>query len=389
MTQIVIQTQALEKTFYSGFFGNLPALRTLQIGGLQKRVHAVKGINLQVHAGEVFAFLGPNGAGKSTTLKMLTGLIKPTQGEGFLLGHPLGDPKSRQGLGYLPENPVFYEELTPLELMVLSGATLGLNKRESRQQGGILLERLSLSHALDRPLRKLSKGMHQRVGIAQALLNHPQLLILDEPFSGLDPIGRQEVRDVLLDYQKQGTALFFSSHILADVEALCDRFALIDQGLLVHQGRIDDLEAETTHIQSIIEVNAFLGEEMGDPSLGENQMNDLSHDQSQRESSFPSIHTVHSLLEKYTQAFMTQWESQTQFKSPPPELHFQAMGSSKSRFKVKLPLEAQSLFLDLLRTHSLSLVHLSRVRPSLEEIFIQRTRLSTPSPSITESTSST
>jgi ABC-2 type transport system ATP-binding protein len=217
---------------------------------LHRRVEAVKGISFDVYENEIFGFLGPNGAGKTTTLKMLLGLIFPTRGTATLFGKPATDPTARERLGFLPENPYLYQYLTGSELMDLCGRLVGLDSITRRKRADELIERVGLGHAADRPVRKYSKGMMQRLGLAQALLGEPSLLILDEPMTGLDPIGRKEVRDLMLEERKKGCTLLFSSHILSDVEMLCDRVAIIHRGEMSAYGKLSDLlRADVRHVE--------------------------------------------------------------------------------------------------------------------------------------------
>ena len=236
-----VLVQSLSKTFYTGFFGPIPGLRAMPLGPLHRVVNAVEDVSFSIAPGQIFALLGANGAGKSTTMKMLMGLIRPTGGTASIFGVKISLSEARRKVGYLPENPSFYDELTPTEIMRLFCAMNGVPRRDVKAHSSELLERVGIGYAADRPLRKLSKGMHQRVGIAQALIGKPQLLVLDEPFSGLDPVGRREIREVLFEERSRGATLLFSSHILPDVEALCDRFLLLDQGRVSHQGKLDDL----------------------------------------------------------------------------------------------------------------------------------------------------
>lgn len=224
---LVVQTEQLSKIFRVGFWG--------------KRVTAVEGLNLEVRRGEVFGFLGPNGAGKTTTLKMLMGLIYPTSGQAWLFGQDLGDPQTKARLGFLPESPYFYDYLTSREFLGFYGHLFGLWGAVLDKRIDELLELVGMMHAKDLQLRKFSKGMLQRVGIAQALINDPELVVLDEPMSGLDPIGRKEVRDLILRLKESGKTVLFSSHILHDAEVLCDRVAMILKGRLVACGRVTDL----------------------------------------------------------------------------------------------------------------------------------------------------
>lgn len=217
-----------------------------QVGFLKKRtLRALDGLSLEVRRGEIFGFLGPNGAGKTTTLKILMQLIFPTNGSAKILEQPLDDAATRALVGYLPENPYFYDYLTGQELLEYSAALFNIPKPLARMRAGELLERVGLeSERSNRQLRKYSKGMLQRIGIAQALINDPEIIFMDEPMSGLDPIGRREVRDLMLSLRKQNKTIFFSSHILSDVEVLCDRAAILMNGKLVNHGTLDELTGE-------------------------------------------------------------------------------------------------------------------------------------------------
>lgn len=215
--------------------------KTYRIGFFRKRVDAVRGISFQVDRGEIFGFIGPNGAGKTSTIKSILRLIFPTKGSIRLFGHPNSDYRARLRLGYLPENPYIYQYLKPIEFLELCGRLTEMKAARRRARSRELIERMGLEHAVDRPIGKFSKGMLQRLGLAQALLHEPELLVLDEPFSGLDPIGRKDVRDVLLEHRNQGKTLLFTSHTLSDVEMLCDRVAIVRQGKISAYGTLDAL----------------------------------------------------------------------------------------------------------------------------------------------------
>lgn len=221
-----------------------------RIGFMRKRVRVLSELSLKVHEGEIFGYLGPNGAGKTTTLKILMGLAQPTAGEARLLGQPLDDVRAKQQIGFLPEQPYFYEYLTGRELLNFYGQLVGLQLSERKERTGTLARQLQIESALDLPLRKYSKGMLQRIGLVQALLNDPKLLLLDEPMSGLDPIGRRDVRDLLLRLKEQGKTIFFSSHVIPDVEMVCDRVGILVSGRLVAKGPLDEmLEARIASIE--------------------------------------------------------------------------------------------------------------------------------------------
>ena len=221
-----------------------------RIGFWRKTVRVVSGLNLTVRRGEVFGYLGPNGAGKTTTLKLLTGLVRPTSGEARVLGQPLGDVRTKQQVGFLPEQPYFYEYLTGRELLNFYGQLVGLTQPDRKERIEKLARQLQIDSRLDLPLRKYSKGMLQRLGLAQALINDPELVLLDEPMSGLDPVGRREVRDLLLGLKEKGKTVFFSSHVIPDVEMLCDRVGILVGGRLVAEGPLEEmLEAKVSSIE--------------------------------------------------------------------------------------------------------------------------------------------
>jgi ABC-2 type transport system ATP-binding protein len=215
--------------------------KTFHIGLLRKKVEAVRGVSFEVSQGEVFGLLGPNGAGKTTTIKTVLRLIFPDRGTIRIFGEPTTNRETMRRVGYMPENPYVYQYLKPLEFLDLCGRLMGLSSTERRKRSIELLERLSLTDALDRPIGRFSKGMTQRVGIAQALLHGPDLLVLDEPMSGLDPVGRKEMRDLLVEQKKAGRTLLFTSHILSDVEMLCDRVVIVNRGKVTASGTLDTL----------------------------------------------------------------------------------------------------------------------------------------------------
>jgi ABC-2 type transport system ATP-binding protein len=238
--------------------------KTYRIGFFRKRVDAVRGISFQVNRGEIFGFIGPNGAGKTSTIKSILRLIFPTKGSIRLFGLPNSDCRARLRLGYLPENPYIYQYLKPIEFLELCGRLAEMKAARRRARSQELIERMNLAHAVDRPIGRFSKGMLQRLGLAQALLHEPELLVLDEPFSGLDPIGRKDVRDVLLEHRNQGNTLLFTSHTLSDVEMLCDRVAIVKQGKLSAYGTLDALlePAERRVEVELSEVSPTLREQL-------------------------------------------------------------------------------------------------------------------------------
>ena len=206
-----------------------------------RQVVALGGLDLQVGQGEVFGFLGPNGAGKSTTIKTLVGLIRASNGTAKLFGGPVTDPDCRRRVGYLPENPSFYDFLTAREYLVMVGRTFGMSMGAIRNESDRVLDLFDMRHAERRPIRGYSKGMIQRLGLAQTLLHDPDLYILDEPMSGLDPLGRALVKRIMGDLKRRGKTVFFSTHVTADVEAVCDRVAVIVDGKLRAMDVVQDL----------------------------------------------------------------------------------------------------------------------------------------------------
>lgn len=236
----------------------MPAIEILgiekiyQVGFWRKRPkRALSPLHLSVEEGEIFGFLGPNGAGKTTTLKILMSLVFPTAGTARILGMPLDDPRMKAQIGFLPEQPYFYDYLTGRELLEYYGQLSGVPAKERSRRVAEVLDQVGLKDAADLQLRKFSKGMLQRIGIAQAILHDPKLLFLDEPMSGLDPMGRREVRDLMEDLKRKGKTIFFSTHILSDAEALCDRVGVIHLGKLRDVGTVAAL---TSSVQGKIEL---------------------------------------------------------------------------------------------------------------------------------------
>ena len=223
----VIELQGLRKAFH----GHL---------GIGRKV-AVEGLDLSVRPGEIFGLLGPNGAGKTTTLKMMLALLRPDAGQVRIFGRPPADVAARRRLGFLPENPYFYDYLTAVEFLDFYGRLHGFKGAERKRRVEAVIARVGLAGSEGTPLRKFSKGMIQRLGLAQAIQHDPELVILDEPMSGLDPIGRREVRDLILAHRAAGRTIFFSSHILQDAEMMCDRVAIVFKGKLRAIGKLDDL----------------------------------------------------------------------------------------------------------------------------------------------------
>ncbi|MDZ7964888.1 MAG: ABC transporter ATP-binding protein [Nostoc sp. DedSLP03] len=226
----VVLTSELRKVYRTGFW-------------LNQKVVSLKNCSLTVYKGETFGLLGPNGAGKTTLLKLLLGIIHPTSGRGSLLGNPIGDRSVKQHIGYLPENPYLYDYLTGWEFLQLAAGLFQIPQSVQRQRIPQLLELVGLSQADARKklLRRYSKGMLQRVGMAQALINEPDLVFLDEPMSGLDPVGRYQMREIILALKAAGKTIFFNSHVLSEVEQICDRIAILAQGELICSGSLNEL----------------------------------------------------------------------------------------------------------------------------------------------------
>ncbi|HEX4386941.1 MAG TPA: ABC transporter ATP-binding protein [Myxococcales bacterium] len=211
-------------------------------------------LSFEVRRGEIFGLLGPNGAGKTTTLKMLLGFVKPSSGSAYIGDARAGTLEARRNLGYLPENPALYEFLRGDEYLVFAGRLAGLSRADARAQAKDLLEKVGLAGRADRPVRRFSKGMVQRLGLAQCLLGDPRTVVLDEPMSGLDPIGRKDVRDLILKLREEGRTVLFSTHILSDVEAICDRVGIIVDGRLTDCGALADLvEPGARAVELIVE----------------------------------------------------------------------------------------------------------------------------------------
>lgn len=217
--------------------------------GLKVKKLAVDNLNLEIKEGEVFGFLGPNGAGKSTVIKMLLDFIRPDSGNVTIKDRPVNEPMARKYIGYLPENPFFYDHLTAEEILKFGGKAANMEKGTLEERIDQLLTRLKLSHVKKQPIRTYSKGMVQRIGLALALIHDPEICILDEPMSGLDPLGRRLVADLILDMRKMGKTVFFSSHILSDIESLCDRIGILNDGKLLFCGPLQDFVEESKGLE--------------------------------------------------------------------------------------------------------------------------------------------
>jgi ABC-2 type transport system ATP-binding protein len=230
MSDEIVRTRGLAKT-YTDFWG-------------RPRVTALEGLDLTIARGEVFGLLGPNGSGKTTTIKLLLGLLRATRGDAFVLGRDPGDLAVRRQVGYLPEETYLWRFLSADETMAFVGGLFDLPRDEIRRRSDALLAQVGLGHARHRRLGEYSKGMARRLGLAQALINDPELVVLDEPTSGLDPVGSAEVKDLILGLKKAGKTVLLSSHLLADVEDVCDRIAILHRGRLAEQGRVSELLAD-------------------------------------------------------------------------------------------------------------------------------------------------
>ena len=241
---VAIEIENLTKDYEVGFWR-------------KRKVRALDGLSLTVEHGQVFGFLGANGAGKTTTLKLLMGLIYPTGGQARILGRDIGDTSMHARIGYLPENPYFYDYLTAREFLNYCAQLFGQDSSARSRRTEEILAHVNLEEkSWDRQLRKFSKGMLQRVGLAQALVNDPQIVFLDEPMSGLDPVGRREVRDLIASLRTQGKTVFMCSHILSDIEVLCDNVAILKGGRLAHAGSLNELRARESALIEVIVTGA-------------------------------------------------------------------------------------------------------------------------------------
>lgn len=238
---LAIETRKLSKTYRLGFLMN-------------KQVRALQDLDLRIAPGQVYGLLGPNGAGKSTTIKILMNLVQASQGEALIFGKRPGEKGARRNVGFLPENPAPYEYLTGEEFVRLAGQLGGLSGQELDERVKEVVGRVGMARAAGLQIRRYSKGMVQRIGLAQAIVNRPQLLILDEPTSGLDPVGRREMRDLILEERQRGTTILFCTHIIPDVEALCDHVAVLVNGRLAREGSVQQLlSAQVPVVELMVE----------------------------------------------------------------------------------------------------------------------------------------
>lgn len=226
--------------------------KSFKTGFLLKKKKILKGIHLEVKQGEIFGYLGPNGAGKTTTIKCLLGLIFPEKGDIRILGQPYLSLSAKERIGFLPENPYFYDYLTASEFLEFYSQLFFIKKDKKEDKIQSLLRLVRLEKSAHLQLRKFSRGMLQRIGMAQALLNEPSIVFLDEPLGGLDPLGRKEIRDIITRLRDEGKTVFLSSHILQDIEMICDRVAIIVNGEIINSGRLKDLISEKIHFTEVI-----------------------------------------------------------------------------------------------------------------------------------------
>ena len=246
---VVVETYKLNKIYRTGFW-------------LNKKIQSLQDVSLQVYQGETFGLLGPNGAGKTTLLKILLNIINPTSGRALLLNKPLGDQKVKYKLGYLPENAYYYDFLTAWEFLNMIGDLFQIPAQQKKRRISELLDLVGLAKktAQKQQIKKYSKGMMQRVGMAQALINDPDIVFLDEPMSGLDPIGRYQVREIILSLKQQGKTIFFNSHILSDVEKICDRIAILSKGKLINIGSLDEILGTTQNYHASFRISESITE---------------------------------------------------------------------------------------------------------------------------------
>lgn len=238
VSELAIEVRDLVKTYRTPF--------------RRRKVEALRGVTFAVERGRVFGFLGPNGAGKTTTIRILMGLISASSGACKIMGHALPSQAARGRVGFLPEHPYFYDYLNVSELLDLAGRLFGMDHRARKRRADELIAKVGLQHARSQSLKKFSKGMLQRAGLAQALMNDPEVVVLDEPTSGLDPVGRKEVRELILELREAGKAVFFSSHILSDVETIADEIAIVARGQIQAQGTPRELVSQALHGTEIV-----------------------------------------------------------------------------------------------------------------------------------------
>jgi ABC-2 type transport system ATP-binding protein len=303
-----IEIQGLSKDYAVGFWK-------------KKLRPALKPLDLTVEVGETFGFLGPNGAGKTTTLKLLMGIIFPTSGTARILGRDFHDPEIKRKIGFLPEQPYFYDYLSATELLNYYGQLSGMPHEGRKEKIAALLERVGLGDAGSKQLRKFSKGMLQRVGIAQAIIHDPEVLFLDEPMSGLDPLGRHEIRELIQSLKDAGKTIFFSTHILSDAEALCDRVAVIHKGELRGVGVVNDLRSQTAGRTEVIWegasglsavermlIESHVTADTVRATLSTDDLDPLLEKLRQQHAKLVSVTPLHGTLEEYFLARTTEQE---------------------------------------------------------------------------------
>jgi ABC-2 type transport system ATP-binding protein len=234
----------------------------------RRKVHALRGISMQVHGGEIFGLLGANGAGKTTLVKIMMTIVRPTRAQGELLGRPVGDKPTLGQVGYLPEHHRFPSYLKAQEAMSYYAALARVPRAERKARIGGLLERVGMAEHAGQKMGTFSKGMMQRIGLAQSMLNDPRLVVLDEPTDGVDPIGRRDIRNILLELKRQGKTVFLNSHLLSEVEMICDRVAILHQGVVVRQGRIRELTEASCYYEIELQIEAGAGRDAVAAALG-------------------------------------------------------------------------------------------------------------------------
>jgi len=332
--ELVIEARSLSKSYQLGWFG-------------RRSFQALSGIDLSVHRGEVFGLLGPNGAGKTTLIKLLLGIVHPSQGEARVLSERAGSRHARQRIGYLPENLVFPRHHTGEGALYFYGRLSGLSESAIRKQIGPLLELVGLTGREREPVRKYSKGMRQRLGLAQALLHDPEILILDEPTDGLDPLGRSQIRELIEKLKQQGKSVFLNSHILQEVELVCDRVAIMARGQLRAIGSIEDLIDQHSPAKALEVWIEVIGDEEACRRLFVG----------------PDVRSIEALGDLATEIDGLEERPTVQETS-----------LSRARFRIQLKVDRQpesDAWIDRIRSSKISLISLQRRRLRLEDIFVQ------------------
>ncbi len=332
--ELVIEARSLSKSYQLGWFG-------------QRNFQALRSVDLGVYRGEVFGLLGPNGAGKTTLIKLLLGIVHPSQGEARVLSEIAGSRHARQRIGYLPENLVFPRHHTGEGALYFYGRLSGLSESAIRKQIGPLLEMVGLAGRECEPVRKYSKGMRQRLGLAQALLHDPEILILDEPTDGLDPLGRSQIRELIEELKQRGKSVFLNSHILQEVELICDRVAIMAKGQLRAIGTIEDLIDQHSPAKALEVWIEVVGDEEACRRLFVG----------------PDVQSVEALS-----ASSTEGDALDELRMAPET------SMPRARFRIQLKVDRQpesDAWIDRIRSSKISLISLQRRRLRLEDIFVQ------------------